>query len=113
MLQLGTKIKNLRENANLTQKDLADYLSVDQSLISKFEKGERSISSDMLEKLAILFCCPLSTLMSNEQTIPAYNIAFRTDNIKKEDLSVLSVINKIALNQAQMDKLARGNVDDK
>jgi len=111
--QLGDKIKRLREDANLTQKHIADYLSVDQSLISKFEKGERSISSDMLAELAMLFCCPLSVLLSDEQTMPAYNIAFRTSTIGSEDLSVLSVINRIALNQAQMDKLAGGNKDDK
>lgn len=111
--QLGIKIKKIREGANLTQKHLADYLSVDQSLISKFEKGERSISSDMLENLATLFCCPLSELLSEEKITPSYNIAFRTNNIGNEDLAILSVINRIALNQAKMDRLSRGNIDDK
>lgn len=35
---IGMKIKKLRENANLTQKQIAEFLSVDQSLVSKFEK---------------------------------------------------------------------------
>lgn len=108
MNNIGVKIKTLRENANLTQTHVADFLEVDQSLISKFEKGERSISSDLLAELSTLFCCPLSALISDDQEISSYNIAFRTNTIGCEDLSILSVINKIALNQIQMDQLAGG-----
>lgn len=108
MNKIGVKIKTLRENANLTQTHVAEFLAVDQSLISKFEKGERSISSDMLDELATLFCCPLSALISDNQEIACYNIAFRTNAIGSEDLSILSVINKIALNQIEMDKMAGG-----
>lgn len=55
VINIGMKIKKLRENANLTQKQVADYLSIDQSLVSKFEKGERSINSDLLNDIANLF----------------------------------------------------------
>lgn len=113
MVKLGKKIKKLREGANLNQGHIADYLDVDQSLISKFEKGERSISSDKLNKLTELFCCPLSSLVSEESVYHSYNFAFRTNDIKTEDLSALSVINKLALNQAQMDKLAGGTYEDR
>lgn len=110
---IGTKIKRLREKASLTQKQIAEYLSVDQSLISKFEKGERSISTDILNQLATLFCCPISTLVSDEKMTPVYNIAFRTSSMDTADLNALAIINKIALNQLKMDQLAGGNVNDK
>lgn len=113
MIKLGDKIKDLREEANLTQKHIADYLCVDQSLISKFEKGERSISSDKLSQLAMLFCCPLSSLVCDEPISSSFNIAFRTNEIKSEDLLSLSIINRIALNQALMDKLAGGTCNDR
>lgn len=111
IVKLGDKIKKLREGANLTQKHIADYLCVDQSLISKFEKGERFISSDKLGQLAALYCCSLPSLISDGPISSSYNIAFRTNEIREEDLSALSVINRIALNQAQMDMLAGGNED--
>lgn len=111
--QLGIKLKKLREDANLNQKHIADFLSVDQSLISKFEKGERNISSDMLTKLATLYCCPLTLLVSDETISSSYNFSFRTTSIGEDDLMRLSVINKIALNQAQMDKIAGGIVNDR
>lgn len=109
---VGIKVKQLREQANLTQKQMAEYLSIDQSLVSKFEKGERSISSDVLEQLSGLFCCPVSALLSDEKMTSTYTIAFRTTAIGSEDLAALAVINKIALNQFKMDKLAGGMVYD-
>lgn len=109
---VGARIKQLREKADLTQKQIADYLSVDQSLISKFEKGERSISADILNQLSVLFCIPVSGLMSDGQLMSAYNIAFRTSAIDGGDLNALAVINKIALNQLKMDELAGGIADD-
>ena len=105
---LGLKIKKLREAAGLTQKQIADYLSVDQSLISKFEKGERSINADTMEQLSVLFCCPISVLMSSEQAPQTYNISFRTSSIDSADLHALTIIHKIALNQLKMDQLAGG-----
>ena len=110
--EIGKKVKLLREAASFTQQQLADYLSVDQSLISKFEKGERSISSDALKQLSVLFCCPISSLVSDDEVKPVYNVAFRTNAINLEDLVALSVINKIALNQLQMDQLAGGLKND-
>ena len=110
--EIGKKFKLLREAASFTQQQLADYLSVDQSLISKFEKGERSINSDALKRLSVLFCCPISALVSDDEVKPVYNVAFRTNAIGQEDLMALSVINRIALNQLQMDQLAGGLKND-
>lgn len=108
LLNTGKKIKQLREKANLTQKQIADFLSVDQSLVSKFEKGERSMNSDTLNQLSALLCCPVSVLVSDEATIPTYTISFRTSSIDNADLVALTAINKIALNQFKMDQLAGG-----
>lgn len=39
MTNIGEKIKRLRETAKVTQTQLAEFLSIDQSLISKIEKA--------------------------------------------------------------------------
>jgi transcriptional regulator with XRE-family HTH domain len=54
-VHIGSELKALRERSGFTQSNIAKYLKVDQSLISKFETGERTLSADMLEKLAVLF----------------------------------------------------------
>ena len=37
------RIRDLREDKDLKQKQVADYLMCDQSLYSKYERGERPI----------------------------------------------------------------------
>lgn len=46
------RIRNLREDADLTQKQIADYLLCDQSLYSKYERGERSLPLELAVALA-------------------------------------------------------------
>ncbi|MBQ6809001.1 MAG: helix-turn-helix transcriptional regulator [Firmicutes bacterium] len=46
------RIRDLREDSDLTQKQVAKYLLCDQSLYSKYERGERVIPVDILVRLA-------------------------------------------------------------
>lgn len=46
------RIRDLREDNDLKQKDLAEYLICDQSLYSKYERGERPLPLEYAEKLA-------------------------------------------------------------
>lgn len=49
------RIKDLREDADITQKQLADYLNIKQNTYSQYENGQRQISLDALIKLAQYF----------------------------------------------------------
>ena len=46
------RIRDLREDRDLKQKQIADYLLCDQSLYSKYERGERPLPLDYADKLA-------------------------------------------------------------
>ena len=46
------RIRDLREDNDLTQKQIAEYLMCDQSLYSKYERGERPLPLEYAEKLA-------------------------------------------------------------
>jgi len=46
------RIRDLREDADLTQKQLAAYLMCDQSLYSKYEREERVLPLEYAVKLA-------------------------------------------------------------
>ncbi len=54
-LSMGTKIKNLREKAGMTQTELADKLGLSKSVISAYEKGIRNPSFKVLPILAQIF----------------------------------------------------------
>lgn len=49
------RIRDLREDNDLTQKVVADYLVCDQSLYSKYERGERVLPLEYAVKLALFY----------------------------------------------------------
>ena len=49
------RIRDMREDRDLTQQQIADYLRCDQSLYSKYERGERDIPLHLIEKLASFY----------------------------------------------------------
>lgn len=49
------RIRDLREDADMKQKDVAAYLSMSQTGYSKYETGENDIPTQVLIKLAKLY----------------------------------------------------------
>ena len=46
------RLKDLREDADLKQQEVADYLHIKQNTYSQYESGKRQIPIDVLIKLA-------------------------------------------------------------
>lgn len=46
------RIRNLREDKDLTQTDIANYLHISQRTYSRYENDERAIPIEILSKLA-------------------------------------------------------------
>jgi transcriptional regulator with XRE-family HTH domain len=63
-MQIGNKIKKIRELRNFTQKYLADELSLSQSAYSKIEMGETEITYARLEKIAAVFEMKLEDIIT-------------------------------------------------
>jgi transcriptional regulator with XRE-family HTH domain len=49
------RIRDMREDRDLTQKKVAKYLQCDQSLYSKYERKEREIPLYLMVKLALFY----------------------------------------------------------
>jgi len=49
------RIRDLREDNDLTQQQVADYLSIRQNTYSQYETGNRQIPVDVLIALAALY----------------------------------------------------------
>lgn len=54
-MELLHRIKELRIEAQLTQKELAQLLNVSQNTYSQYENGKRQISLDILIQLAVYY----------------------------------------------------------
>jgi transcriptional regulator with XRE-family HTH domain len=57
------RIRDLREDRDLTQQEIADLLLCDQSLYSKYERGERTLPLELAVKLAVHYNVSLDYLV--------------------------------------------------
>lgn len=104
---IGENIRMLRDRMGFSQTNIANFLNVDQSMISKIEKGERNLSSDMLEKLACLFGVSVETIEESRIEASKLSFAFRAGELNVEDMEAICRINRIALNSEYMAKLLK------
>lgn len=69
MNKFGANLKQLRQNKNLTQSDLADALNLSRSAISMYENGEREPDFETLEVIADFFNVDMNHLLANETDV--------------------------------------------
>ena len=60
---MSLRIRDLREDRDLTQKEIADLLLCDQSLYSKYERLERPLPLDLADKQADFYGVSLDYLV--------------------------------------------------
>ena len=61
------RIRDLREDRDWTQKKVAEYLLCDQSLYSKYERGERALPLEYAVRLAELYHVSLDYLVGRTE----------------------------------------------
>ncbi len=64
---IGEKIKILRVNAKMNQRELADRLKIAKSVISFYESGDRCPSYDVLIRIASIFNVTTDYLLDVEK----------------------------------------------
>lgn len=67
-MDFGTKLKELRTNAGLTQQQLAAQIGITKSVISFYELQERSPSPAVLIKIATVFHVSTDYLLGIEKS---------------------------------------------
>ena len=63
MREIGNRLRTLRKQKNLTQKQLASQIGVKNSIISFYEMGDRLPSPEIIVKLAAIFHVSADFLM--------------------------------------------------
>ena len=66
------RIKDMREDKDLLQKDVAEFLNVSQTNYSKYELGKINIPINTLKKMAILFDTSIDYLLGLTDEIKPY-----------------------------------------
>jgi len=111
-LNLSEKVKRLRKERELTQKELADKLGVNSSHLSRLEKGKYQPSTEMLKKFAEFFGVTTDYLLSDEE-IPEINIKNKSlaervkliDSLDEEDQNALIHIIDSMLTKKKMKEV--------
>lgn len=65
-------IKVFRQFNRLTQAEVAERLSISKSYLSEIEAGKKTLNVDLLEKFAVLYEMPVSSLVFFSEALP-YN----------------------------------------
>jgi len=74
-----TRIKDLREDSDRTQREISEYLFCDQSLYSKYERGLREVPVNVVIKLAKLY----GTIRIISSDLPMKNVRTSADKRKQ------------------------------
>lgn len=101
---LRMNFKKMRSNVGISQTKLAEFLDLDQSSISKFEKGARPLEVTALERACVLFGCTLEDL-EHDNLDNCLKMSFRKHDLTSESLEQIEIINRIALNLIEMKEL--------
>lgn len=85
-MDIGQRIKSLREQKNLAQKELATILKIGNSTLSQYETGTRTPSDDMKIAIANYFGVSLDFLLGRNEKEPA---SISTDGLSERDIRLV------------------------
>jgi transcriptional regulator with XRE-family HTH domain len=104
-LAIATRLRAAREEAGLSQGQVAKLLGLPRPSISELEAGRRRVSAEELTRLAEIYNVSTSWLMNDDSEVPDPTIELAARELAKlrtEDLdTVLSVLRRF--------RKARGN----
>lgn len=95
-MTFGQKLKKLRTEKNLTQKDLADQLHVTFQTVSKWESDINEPDFSTLKEIAKLLDCSIEYLFSDEEEQP------KQDVVEETPAPIEQVTKTIIIHQKEM-----------
>ena len=100
MNQFGDRIRQLREQKGLLQRQVAHQLEMDTPMLSKIERGERNAKREQVTILSKIFTVPEDDLLSLWLADKVYDV------VKDEDvaLKAMYVAEKEIINKKKKNK---------
>ncbi len=86
-MELYEKIRNIREDKDIKQKEMAKYLHMQPTTYNAYEKGKRTISADLLKNICIFLNVSSDELLDLKITTP-YN------SLNSENKKIIEKIKK-------------------
>lgn len=94
-ISLGARIKQVRQERNMTQAELGEACSLSTSYIGHIERGSRTLSVETLFKIATVLNVSLDFLVSDSMS--NYHSIFTTidSQLKNQDKNKVATFTKI------------------
>lgn len=92
---LPERLRELREKCGISQSDIADRLEVTSSLISSYERGERTPSLPIILKLSYIYNCSVDYLLGKNNDGGTHVYIDVTELSEKKRKAVNELINAI------------------
>lgn len=94
MNSVGSRLRKLRSEHNYSQRQVADYLKIDQSNLSKIENDKRNLNMTLLDKICFLYNCTPEYLSGEINKYEKQKIMFKSG--RDIDLEVIAKINQLS-----------------
>lgn len=88
---VGARLRSLRKERHLTQTELARQIGIQQSDLSRMEKGEYRVSLDNLFKILAVFDIALDDFFAENQTDDEPRRA-----LSREDMQILHLVRQLS-----------------
>ena len=88
---VGARLRSLRKERHLTQTELARQIGIQQSDLSRMEKGEYRVSLDNLFKILAVFDIALHDFFADKQTADEPRRA-----LSHEDMQILHLVRQLS-----------------
>ncbi|GAJ39318.1 helix-turn-helix domain-containing protein [Saccharococcus caldoxylosilyticus] len=96
MMDLGERLKYLRKQQHWTQEQLAQYLNISRSQISKWENGDLLPDVQSLQKLSNLYNVSIDFLIgrdsSKKELLREVRRWYQTDDISEKTLDIINYL---------------------
>ena len=110
-MSTGEKIREIRIQKGLTQKQLGDKCGIADSNIRKYEKGKQNPKIETLQKISIALNCDISEFLTISDAIPY----LRKDNTKETVISnlqqYLETLGYTILREEETHTIKQGFID--
>ncbi len=90
---IGVRLRRLRRERKLTQADLARQIGIQQSDLSRMEKGEYRVSLDNLFKILAVFDIKMADFFGDAATAQP---AATSRPLAREDMQILQMLRRLS-----------------
>ncbi|WP_195543650.1 helix-turn-helix domain-containing protein [Massiliimalia timonensis] len=108
-MDFGLKLKSLRENANMTQSEVAQKMNVLQTSISKYELGINEPDFETLVKFADLFNVNIDYFLDHTEVKTSWKDLNRIISINKKNYSFFEIMDML-VQLPEKDKICIINI---